>query len=292
MTSSGGRRNAGLLYEIALFNDLQSKGFIPEGSRVAGADDSIPDITIQNSAGTQAGVEIKLQVGAAFGSQVLHFDYGQVSTQGNTSTPWYIPTVAPGTTNALMRDFAEQVNLIDTVNATWWTNNILNEQHYVPYGASDERGGKVAYLNTNPPRPTTNGQSRYQSDRDNLSGGSGFRVDIPASTIREYYTAKSSYYMQIGSGRSKGLYWMGKQDPLNIQRQIPLFDPGESNFRVRVQPKTRGIGGAVGTYSIHFAIYISRLGTSPLTLGDSRGTGQNFQGLEPSPDLSFLGDDY
>jgi hypothetical protein len=34
------------------------------------------------------------------------------------------------------------------------------------------------------------------------------------------------------------------------------------------------------------------LGTSPLTLGDSRGTGQNFQGLEPSPDLSFLGDDY
>ena len=74
MTSSGGRRNAGLLYEQHLFNDLQSRGFIPEGSRVAGADDSIPDITIQNSAGTQAGVEIKLQVGAAFGSQVLHFD--------------------------------------------------------------------------------------------------------------------------------------------------------------------------------------------------------------------------
>jgi len=106
MTSSGGRRNAGLLYEQDLFNDLNGKGYIPEGTTVAGADDSIPDITIQNNAGTQAGVEIKLQVGAAFGSQVFHFDYGQVATQGNTSTPWYIPTVAPGTTNALMRDFA------------------------------------------------------------------------------------------------------------------------------------------------------------------------------------------
>ena len=40
MTSSGGRPNAGLLYERDLFNDLQSKGFIPAGSRVAGADDS------------------------------------------------------------------------------------------------------------------------------------------------------------------------------------------------------------------------------------------------------------
>ena len=130
MTSSGGRRNAGLLYEQDLFNDLASKGYIAPGTTVAGANDSIPDITIQNSAGTQAGVEVKLQVGAAFGSQVLHFDYGQVARQGAAARPWYIPTVAPGTTNALMVGFANAVNLIDTVNDNWWTNNIVNGQNY------------------------------------------------------------------------------------------------------------------------------------------------------------------
>ena len=280
MTSSGGRPNAGLLYERDLFNDLQSKGFIPVGSRVAGADDSIPDITIQNSAGTQAGVEIKLQVGAAFGSQVLHFDYGQVARQGNASTPWYIPTVAPGTTNALMAQFARDVNMIDTVNANWWTNNIVNGQHYVPYGASDERGGRALYESTAPPRPTRNAGAQYVSDRDNLSGGSGFWVDIPAATIRDYYTSKDSYYMQIGQGQ--GLYWMGVSDPLNIQRQIPLFNPGRSRFRVRVQPK----GGT--TYSIQFAIYIQQLGRSDLTLGNNVGTGTNYTGITPSPNLSFL----
>ena len=280
MTSSGGRPNAGLLYERDLFNDLQSKGFIPAGSRVAGADDSIPDITIQNSAGTQAGVEVKLQVGAAFGSQVLHFDYGQVARQGNASTPWYVPTVAPGTTNALMAQFARDVNMIDIVNATWWTNNRVNGQHYVPYGASDERGGKALYESTAPPRPTRNAGQQYESDRDNLSGGTGFWVDIPASTIRDYYTSKDSYYMQIGQGQ--GLYWMGVSDPLNIQRQIPLFDPGRSRFRVRVQPK----GGT--TYSIQFAIYIQQLGRSDLTLGNNVGTGSNYTGITPSPNLSFL----
>ncbi len=289
MTSSGGRRNAGLLYEQDLFNDLNGRGYIPAGTTVAGADDSIPDITIQNSAGTQSGVEVKLQVGAAFGSQVFHFDYGQVARQGDASTPWYIPTVASGTTNALMRDFANAVNLIDTVNANWWTNNIVNGQHYVPYGASDERGGKATYLDSEPPRPTTNEQSQYQSDMRNLppGTGTGFTVDISPATIRNYYTAKSSYYIQIGDG--KGLYFLDGADPLGIQTQLPLFNPGKSFFRVRVQPKTRGITGAVATYSIQFAIYISQLGNSSLTLGDSGGTGQSYRGLIPSTNLSFLG---
>jgi hypothetical protein len=278
MTSSGGRPNAGLLYERDLFGDLSSRGYIPAGSRVAGPDDSIPDITIQNSAGTQAGVELKLQLGAAFGSQVLHFNYSQVNIPN--ATPWYIPTVSPGTTNALMAQFARDVNLIDIVNSTWWTNNIVRGQHYVPYGATDERGGKAAYLSTAPPRPARNAATQYQSDRDNLSGGSGFWVTIPSSTIRDYYTSKSSYYIQIGGG--KGLYWMGGQDPLNIQRQIPLFNPGRSRFRVRVQPK----GGIA--YSIQFAIYIQQLASSPLTLGDSIGTGRNYRGLLPSSNLSFL----
>ena len=77
---------------VNVIKKLLPFGFIPEGFEdPAGSDDSQPDITIRNSKGIKAGVEVKLEEGAAFGSGTLQFDVTAVLVTGKD--PWYIAEV-------------------------------------------------------------------------------------------------------------------------------------------------------------------------------------------------------
>ena len=298
--------NAGLLYERDLFNDLNGKGFIPSGTTVAGADDSRPDITIQNSAGTQAGVEVKLDPSAAFGSAVFQFDYSQIAL-GASGRPWVIPQETSGTAKWYMSQDARRT-MLPQVQRIWWTDNVVNGQRYVPHGVKAvDTTAKNTWLNASPVGnhyKTITFPNNYNEDAQNLpgfkvvpegqatlweedldgewtevsptSGKTGFRVPASAQVIRDYYKSKDSWYIQIGTGSSgnNGLYHMGGEDPWNIvtRYNCPLFNPSTVEYRVRVAEKG-------GSYSIQYALYIGGLSTSPLSLPINQGTGMSYSGL-------------
>ena len=310
--------NAGILYEQHLFNYLNGGGYIPSGTTVAGAKDSIPDITIQNKATppVQAGVEVKLDPKAAFGSAVFQFDYSQIAL-GARGNPWVIPQEPSGTAKWYMSQDA-RTTLLPQVQKLWWTDNIITGQHYVPHGVKAvSPTAKDAWLKASPVGnhyKTITYPNNYNEDAQNLkgfkvvsegketlweedlgdewtevkttSGKTGFRVPASAQVIRNYYISKSSWYIQIGSDSSgnNGLYHMGDKDPLDLGRYgCPLFNPSTVEYRVRVAEKS-------GRYSIQYALYIGGLSTSPLSLPINQGTGNNYSRLVPNsvrPQPSF-----
>ena len=263
---------AGFKYEEDIIKKLIPFGFIPEGfENPAGADDSQPDITIRNSKGDRAGVEVKLEEGAAFGSGTLQFDV--TAALVTNKDPWYIAEVDQygnelKESKDLIAKMAKKVDLVKKVNKQWYTNN----NKYVPYQI--DQGTKL-YKKFGVTLPTK--MEQFVTDQKNLTD---VFIPCPASNIIDYYTKKDCHYIQIGN---KGLYWFGKQDPLGISRKIGKFAPSESRFRVRFQPK----GSRGGSYRFAFELYCKGLNASPFTLGKNMGTGSSYRGIGDA-DLSFL----
>ena len=301
--------NAGFEYERDLVAYLSPLGYSTE--EVAGADDSKPDITLKKGDVT-AGCEVKLTEKAAFGSATFQFDYSQISL-GERGNPWVIPQEPSGTAKYYMSE-AARGNMLTAVNRLWWSDNFKMNQPYVPHKVKpkNQQAYKTWY-DASPDkdrRDKLSNKQKYEEDAANLpgfkeiplskqtlieeeglsdewievketGGKSGFRVPGRAQIIRDYYTSKESWYIQIGN---KGLYHMGDDDPLGIVTKYNclLFDPSKVEFRIRVQSK----GG--DDYSIQYALYVDGLRSSPLSLPMNNGTGSNYAGIIPSPDLTFL----
>lgn len=263
---------AGFKYETDIINKLKPFGYIPEGyENPAGADDSQPDITIRNSKGVKAGVEVKLEEGAAFGSGTLQFDVTAVLV--TNKDPWYIAEVDQAgnelkESQDLIAKMAKQVNLVAKVNQEWYKKN----NKYVPYQI--DQGTKL-YKRYGVKLPSK--MIMFETDQKNLKD---VFIPCPASNIIDYYTKKDCHYVQIGN---KGLYWFGKKDPLGISQKIGKFAPSESRFRIRFQPK----GSRGGSYRFAFELYCKGLTASPFTLGKNLGTGGSYRGVADA-DLSFL----
>tara|TARA_A100001201_G_C4088655_1_gene201352 strand:+ start:1518 stop:2324 length:807 start_codon:yes stop_codon:yes gene_type:complete len=263
---------AGFKYEEDLIKKLLSFGLIPEGfEQPAGSDDSQPDITIRNVKGDIAGVEVKLEENAAFGSGTLQFDV--TAHLVTKKDPWYIAEVDQygneiKESQDLIAKMAKQVDLVKKVNQGWYTKN----KKYVPYQI--DQGTKL-YKKYNVALPSK--MDMFLSDQKNLPD---IFVPCPATNIIDYYTKKDCHYIQIGN---KGLYWFGKKDPLKISGKMAKFSPSESRFRVRFQPK----GSRGGSYRFAFELYCKGLTPSPVTLGKNLGTGGSYRGIADS-DLSFL----
>lgn len=275
---------AGFQYEIDLLNRLSALNLVPADKRdPAGADDSVPDITIMNMNGAQSGVEVKLNEGAAYGSGTLGFDYSAIAEGGRgTSDPWFVIDVNPQgedikEAQRMIGAMAKAVDLEEKVNDNWYWNNKVKPK-YIPfqiYKGADLRRRAGYTLNE-----TAANQKEKDLKRLPDSGKWKPTKNIPCAprNIIDYYTAKKSYYIQIGD---RGLYWFGKDDPLGLARKAPKFAPREAYFRVRVQSK----GGQ--TYRFAFELYVKGLTRSGISLGNARGTGANYTGLETA-DLSFL----
>jgi len=273
--------DAGFQYEKDLIERLKAANYIPAGKDApAGSDDSIPDITIQNGSGVESGVEVKLQESAAFGSGSLGFDYTAVTV--TNKDPWYILEVNPQgeeikEAQRMISAMAKAVDLVGEVNSYWYYNNRVSPK-YIPYKIDKgvelfKRAGLVI---------KENAQKQYDTDKKKLQESAkwpGGHLSCPASNIVNYYTAKKSYYMQIGD---RGLYVLGTNDPLGLRAKgAPSFNPRESYFRVRVQPK----GGTA--YRFAFELYCKGLPKSSISLGDALGSGKSYRGVAPS-NLGFL----
>lgn len=228
--------NKGQLYERSLFRLLQTNGKVPSDiTRI----EQIPgqDITVQNQFG-RSGIEIKLDLSAAFGSGTLKFD------NSNKQEPWKLTETDESdddnTSKEIMRNVARKYRLTEKVNKEWYKNN----ENYYPFYLEEEKYKPVPNILKIP---------RSQRGKRDAEALSEIKVSCKYSDIVEYYTSKESHYIQIGN---KGLYWFGKDDPLNIADKLNRFAPTETFLRVRVQPK------GSGKYNFSYGLYVKGLSST------------------------------
>jgi len=249
----------GRVYERGLVEALKAFGYVPQNYQPAESDDTRPDIEMTVN-GISAGVEVKLDSKAAFGSGTVDFDY--VAFAANRD-PWVFGGKG-AEAGQLIEEMAKKENLLDEINKKWFSNNTV-AKGYVPYKINNQR-----YLR-NVRLPSKSEQ--YQKDQQSLPE---IKLSIPTRYISEYYVKKHSPYLQTGDC---GICVLSStEDPLGLRSKgVPLFNPREAYFRVRVQPK------GSGNYRFAYEMYIKGLNKSPHSLGVA-GAG----GRVTSSDLNFL----
>ena len=228
--------NKGQIYERSIFRELKRSGKIPDyinrNDQISGQ-----DITVYNQFG-QSGIEIKSNIGAAFGSGTLKFNHSKLND------PWVLTETneqdEEDTSKQIMKNVANKYKLTDIVNKKWYRDN----DNYYPFYLEES--------NPSPARPILS-IPRSKRGKQDLEALGDIKIKCSKDDIVNYYTSKGSHYIQVGN---KGLYWFGKEDPLKISNKIPIFYPGETFIRVRVQPK------GSGTYNFSYGLYIKRLSSS------------------------------
>lgn len=225
--------NAGQRYERIIFRILDQQGKIAEGitrpEQIVGQ-----DITVENQYG-KSGIEIKLNESAAFGSGTLYFNH-----YSNNRSPWALTETdesdEENTSKEIMRSIAGKYRLTERVNREWYTNN----GKYYPFYLEETK---------RTPSPAITRMSKRDRGKKDNEALPDITVKCSADDIIDYYTSKGSHYIHIGK---KGLYWFGKEDPLNISSKISLFSPSNTYIRVRVQSK----GG--DNYRFAYELYAKR----------------------------------
>ncbi len=228
--------NKGQLYERKIFRELKLAGKIANDINDV---EQIPgqDITVENQFGT-SGLEVKLDLSSAFGSGTLKFD------NSKKPSPWILTESNElddeNTSKEMMRNIARKYRITDKVNKEWYLDN----DKYYPL-----------YLEESSPSPMRNITRipRDKRGKQDLEALSELKIKCGRGDIADYYTSKGSHYIQIGG---KGLFWFGKEDPLNISNRIKLFHPEETFIRVRVQPK------GSGKYNFSYGLYTKGLSSS------------------------------
>ena len=248
----------GRIYERELVNVLKTFGFVPQNYAPAGSDDTRPDIEMTIN-GIKAGIEVKLDSKAAFGSGTVDFSYINFAAGRD---PW-IYGGKDTKAGQLLEEMAKKEKLLQTINERWHTKNPIIK-NYVPYKIQDQRYFKNVKLPSK--------REQYAKDQQSLRE---IQIDIPTQYISTYYVSKDSPYLQTGDC---GLCIFGNVDPLNLaSKGVPKFRPKSAFFRVRVQPK------GSGNYNFTYDMYIKGLNKSSHTLGVA-GKGGRVQ----KADLNFL----
>lgn len=228
--------NKGQLYERSLFRKLKNEGKIPQYINDV---EQIPgqDITVENQFG-QSGLEIKLNLSAAFGSGTLKFDTTK------KLSPWVLTESneldEENTSKEIMRNIARKYRVTEKVNREWYSNN----GKYYPLYLEEEKVNPLQNITRIP---------RNKRGKQDLEALGELKIRCSYTDIRDYYISKGTYYIQIGG---KGLYWFGESDPLNISSELNLFSPNETFIRVRVQPK------GSGKYNFSYGLYARGLSPS------------------------------
>lgn len=238
--------NKGQIYEKNLFNELKKNGKVPQNITTVEQIEG-QDITVYNRKG-ESGIEIKSTYSAAFGSGTLKFDFN------DKVKPWKLLKESSEDEDGeeinptdIMNNIAKTYKLAEKVNKKWYTDN----GNYYPLYLEEDNKIPVAKIKAIPR------SKRGQRDFEVLHE---FKIRCNKSDVEDYYTSKGSYYIQI---KGKGLYWLGKKDPLNISSMITRFNPTETYIRVRVHNK----GG--GKYNFSYGLYIKNLSASKFDLDDN-----------------------
>ncbi len=196
MTSSGGRPNAGTLYEARLCGLMKEARVVQSTFNPAGSNQTAPDIVFQTSTNPNENLEVKLNMAADFGQGPLVFRRGA----------WQLGRVR----SREMRRILTMADAVGIATREWGTTT--------PWRDTPGVGGKKGTL--------TAAQARedYDNHPDRY-------VDVPTSTVFNYYADKDTYYLQIGG---MGLYYM-KENP--SQMNVPKFD---GTFQLRIRTKKAG----------------------------------------------------
>lgn len=249
--------NKGQIYERNLFNQLKENDCVPQHiSKVEQIKGQ--DITVFNRHG-ESGIEIKLNLNTAFGSGTLKFNYS------DARKPWYLlgedfdEENSEKTSPKIMEELAKKYKLVEKVNKNWYNDN----GNYMPLYLEES--------NKNPIKNITSIPRRERGKRD-FEVLHEFRVDCSKDDIVNYYVAKGSHYIQIGG---KGLYWLGKGDPLNISKLISNFNPSKTFIRVRVHDK------GSGKYNFSYGLYCKNLQKSSFDL--EKNTNPSWLGYSGNP---------
>jgi hypothetical protein len=248
----------GRVYERGLVDALKVFGYVPQNYQPAESDDTRPDIEMTVN-GISAGIEVKLDSKAAFGSGTIDFDYVRFAAGRD---PWVYGGKG-AKAGQLIEEMAKKEKLLETINEKWYKNNSVIKE-YVPYKIENQRYLKNVKLPSK--------KDQYTKDQQSLPE---IKIDIPTQYISTYYVSKDSPYLQTGDC---GLCILGNVDPLKLtSKGVPKFRPQGAYFRVRVQPK------GSGNYRFAYEMYVKGLNKSPFSLG-AAGSG----GRVTSADLNFL----
>ena len=193
----------GFLYEGRVFNRLKSKNLVPRGTKPAGADASRPDaIFLYN--GTPHNLEVKLDLATDYGQGTLEYKNGWVLGGANT------PAAEE------MRNILNSVGTVQFANTSWGYQGAPNKGTVENKDITEEMV-----------------REDYRRFKDKF-------LNIPLSTLFNYYAAKGTYYIQIGG---YGMYYLAA-NPANLP--IPKFN-GAMRLRIRLKR-----GGSTPIYNYRF----------------------------------------
>lgn len=225
----------GFEYETNTYNSLKKYGI--STGEVAGAAKDKPDLTVI-SKGETSGVELKNKPTSA-GSLVLQYYDNQ----------WHFGPTDNNPEKEFLEEVGKKVKIIDFLNKNW-------KDPALRYN------GKKKYYKP----PFKNYAEAYRYD---LKKFKDIYIDVPNSTISNYYKKKNTPYLNIGN---KGFFiFNGNNDPLSLQKRarthklpiIPIFSNQQSattKVRVRVQYKSGG-------YQFSFTLQFSKVLPSPYNIG-------------------------
>jgi len=193
----------GFLYEGRVFNRLKSKNLVPRGTKPAGADASRPDaIFLYN--GTSHNLEVKLDLATDYGQGTLEYKNGWVLGGANT------PAAEE------MRNILNSVGTVQFANTSWGYQGAPNKGTVENKDITEEMV-----------------REDYRRFKDKF-------LNIPLSSLFNYYAAKGTYYIQIGG---YGMYYLAA-NPANLP--VPRFN-GAMKLRIRLKR-----GGSTPIYNYRF----------------------------------------
>ena len=202
----------GFLYEGRVFNKLKSKNLVPAGVTPAGPDASKPDAVFKYN-NVSYNLEVKLNLETDYGQGTLEYSQGKWGL-GGANTPEADE----------MRNILNSVGAVQFVNNQWglmgipYKGTVMNEQFTPEMVRQDYKRFTDKYLN------------------------------VPLSSLFNYYAAKNTSYIQIGG---YGMYYMGS-NPANLP--VPQFN---GSLRLRIRTK-RGGSNPIYNYRFTTALQVTQ----------------------------------
>ena len=188
--------NRGTIYEARLCNLMKRALVVQSTFNPAGSDQTAPDIVFQTSKNANEKLEVKLNMATDFGQGPLIFKGGA----------WQLGRVQ----SAEMRRILTNAGALGLATREWGTTT--------PWRDTPGVGGK-------------NGTLTAAQAREDYDNHPDRYVDVPTSTVFNYYADKDTHYLQIGGS---GLYYM-KENPSEMN--VPQFN---GTLKLRIRTKKAG----------------------------------------------------
>ena len=205
----------GFLYETSIHRKLKQKGITPLGSQPAGANPNLPDaVFLYNN--QSHNLEVKLDLSTDFGQGTLNYKGGAWELGGVQEFTKAGKPIAGFAAAEEMRNILNAVGAVQYANTSWGYQGAPNKGTVENKDITEEMV-----------------REDYRRFKDKF-------LDVPLSSLFNYYAAKNTYYIQIGG---YGMYYMAG-NPGNLP--VPKFN-GSMKLRIRLKR-----GSSIPIYNYRF----------------------------------------